>query len=97
MFVLVNFCIAFTLGFIESLAGLQTSSGRGILSTIYQVVVLVPTIALSFRRMHDTNHSAWWLLVPFVNFILTVREGTIGENKYGSDPKSPASSELYFG
>ncbi|WP_053958127.1 DUF805 domain-containing protein [Sulfobacillus thermosulfidooxidans] len=33
---------------------------------LYLVAVLIPTLALSTRRLHDTNRSAWWLLLYFV-------------------------------
>ena len=36
---------------------------------IYDFGLLIPTLAVGVRRLHDSNHSAWWLLVPVVNFI----------------------------
>lgn len=54
---------------------------------IYQLAVLIPSIAVVVRRMHDVNKSGWFLLIPIYNFILTVSDGTKGDNKYGPDPK----------
>ena len=55
--------------------------------------LIVPGIAVSVRRLHDTNKSGWWLLlcfVPFVgrNVILVFMcvECTKGANKYGDEP-----------
>jgi uncharacterized membrane protein YhaH (DUF805 family) len=41
--------------------------------------------------MHDTDHSGWWLLLPIVNLIFAVMEGTKGDNRFGPDPKAAAA------
>lgn len=40
---------------------------------IFSIVLVIPTITVGIRRMHDTDHVGWWLLFPFVNlvFLLT--------------------------
>ena len=52
--------------------------------------LIVPGIAVSVRRLHDTNKSGWWLLLCFVPFVgsivILVLEGTKGANKYGDEP-----------
>ncbi|MEW5805118.1 MAG: DUF805 domain-containing protein [Patescibacteria group bacterium] len=87
-FVLFNAIIIFGLNLVETLFG-----GGGILSGIYQLAVIVPTIAVGVRRMHDVNKSGWFLLIPIYNFILTVIDGTRGDNKYGPDPKATGTNE----
>ena len=82
MFVLFNLIIGFVLGFIEGILG-----GPGIIALIYNLAVLVPVICVGVRRMHDTDHSGWFLLIPIYNLILAVREGQRGDNRFGSDPK----------
>lgn len=82
MFVLFNFIIVVVLGFIEGFLG-----GPGIIAQIYNLAVLVPSIAVGVRRMHDTDHSGWFLLIPIYNLILAVREGQRGDNRFGFDPK----------
>jgi uncharacterized membrane protein YhaH (DUF805 family) len=86
MFFLFNFIIAFILGFIEGLTGINPNSQSSILGDIYQLLVLVPTLAVGVRRMHDVGKSGWFLLIPIYNLILAVKEGEKGENKYGPDP-----------
>jgi uncharacterized membrane protein YhaH (DUF805 family) len=54
---------------------------------IYFLAVLVPSIALAIRRMHDVGKSGWYILIPIYNFILAVTEGDKGPNGYGEDPK----------
>jgi len=81
MFVLFNFIFLIALSFIEGfLFGLYSS----ILSNIYYLAVLVPTIAVAVRRMHDTGKSGWFILIPIYNLILTVTSGESGENQYGA-------------
>ncbi len=82
MFILFNSIIAIVLGVSEGMLG-----GTGIISQIYNLAVLVPSICVGVRRMHDTDHSGWFLLIPFYNLILAVREGQRGDNRFGSDPK----------
>lgn len=81
MFFLFNVIIAFVLGFVSGM--LRTP----ILSYLYALAVLVPGIAVGVRRMHDTDHSGWWLLVPFVNLVFACIEGTPGPNRFGPNPK----------
>jgi uncharacterized membrane protein YhaH (DUF805 family) len=61
---------------------------------IYGLAVLLPGLAVAFRRLHDTGKTAWWLLIgiiPFVGGIVLLvfmcLEGTQGDNQYGPDPK----------
>jgi uncharacterized membrane protein YhaH (DUF805 family) len=64
-----------------------------IISLIYSLAVLIPSIAVGVRRLHDTDKSGWWILIgliPLVGFIVLlvffVMEGTRGPNKYGPEP-----------
>ncbi len=66
----------------------------GLLWLIYTCVTLVPSLALSTRRLHDTGRSGWFLLlnlIPYVGsiiiFVFTVLDSQPGENKYGTNPK----------
>ena len=55
---------------------------------VYDLAAIIPIIAVGVRRMHDTDHSGWWLLVPIVNLVYALTEGTKGDNKYGPDSKA---------
>jgi uncharacterized membrane protein YhaH (DUF805 family) len=87
MFLLFNMIIAFVLGFIAGLTGGQHSA-LNILVTIYQLAVLIPSIAVGVRRMHDSDHSGWWIICPIVNLVFACTEGTRGPNRFGPDPKA---------
>lgn len=65
-----------------------------VLSVIFSLGTLVPSIAVCVRRLHDTNRSGWWTLlalipilgwIPLIIFLAT--DGTPGDNKYGQNPK----------
>ncbi|PHM74866.1 DUF805 domain-containing protein [Xenorhabdus kozodoii] len=87
LFNMIAFLIMIVLGTaINDMAGIA-------LFIVYVLVTFIPKLAVTVRRLHDTNHSGWWillLLVPIANiffFVLTLLEGTQGDNQYGSDPK----------
>jgi uncharacterized membrane protein YhaH (DUF805 family) len=66
----------------------------GILGTsplLYFVAVLglvLPGLSAGVRRMHDTNRSGWWIIVPVASLIFALTEGTPGDNQYGPSPKA---------
>ncbi|HIJ79433.1 MAG: DUF805 domain-containing protein [Desulfobulbaceae bacterium] len=89
MFTLCNMLIAFALNFIEGLVG-----GPGALAAIYSLAVMLPSIAVGIRRLHDTGRSGWWLLVALVPLLGTivlivfmVQDSKPGDNQYGPNPK----------
>ena len=89
MFFLLNFIIALMLLLFELLVG----SG-GIIGLMYSLAVLIPGIAVTIRRLHDTDRSGWWIfigLVPLIGaivcLILMILDSTPGDNRYGQNPK----------
>ena len=81
-FVLFNIIIAIAFGFVCGLIRVPD------LAYLYNLAILIPSISVGVRRMHDVGKSGWFLLIPIYNLILTVTEGEKGENKYGPDPKA---------
>lgn len=61
---------------------------------IYVLALLVPSLAVGVRRMHDVNKSGWFLIIPIYNLILACTEGTQGDNDYGTDPKESPGAEM---
>jgi len=61
------------------------------LSTFYSFAVMLPSIAVGIRRMHDVGKSGWFILIPIYDLILAVTPGVIGPNKYGEDPKGESN------
>ena len=97
-FVLFSIIISIVLGVIDAMIGTQTG-GIGILSAIYALAILIPSIAVSVRRLHDINKTGWWILIGFIPIIGTIillifalLAGTPGNNDYGADPKAAAAA-----
>jgi uncharacterized membrane protein YhaH (DUF805 family) len=90
-FFLFNILAGIAIGIIVGLTSALSGAGStplDVVSGIYNVALLVPSIAVGIRRMHDTGHSGWWLWVPFANMYLLCIEGETQSNKYGPDPKA---------
>lgn len=68
--------------------------GIGFLNLLYSLIVLIPSLAVAVRRMHDVNKSGWFILIPIYNLILAFTAGDTGPNRYGSDPKRPEFDEF---
>jgi len=93
MFALVNFIIGIILGILDGILGTPGASGLGFLGGLYGLAVLVPSLAVAVRRLHDIGRSGWWLLVgliPLIGFIVLIvwyaKEGDRSPNEYGPDP-----------
>lgn len=70
-----------------------------LIQALYVVATLVPLVAVSVRRLHDTNRNGWWFLlflVPLVNLILVfwfmTQDSQPGENRFGPNPKTEPGS-----
>lgn len=68
---------------------------------IYVLGVLVPSLAVVVRRLHDVGKSGWFYLIglipligPIWIFVLLVTEGDTGPNQYGPDPKAENAEEI---
>lgn len=47
------------------------------------IALIIPWFAVAARRLHDTNHSGWWQLIPWVFFFLSLKRSDEGVNEYG--------------
>lgn len=96
MFFLFNWIFSIAAVLLDNLIGTANSnSGYGVISIIYSLAVLLPSLAVGIRRLHDLGKSGWWIfiaLIPLVGAIwLIVLYATAGqpvENQYGPDPKA---------
>ena len=67
---------------------------NGVLTILVGLIFVLPALAVTSRRLHDINKSAWWLLLLFVPFIGNIFMLIIGfidskdDNLYGDNPKS---------
>jgi len=68
--------------------------------SLFFLGIIVPGLAVSFRRLHDTDRSAWWLLISLIPgigglvlLVFTLLPGTNGPNKFGPDPKGSTTGD----
>ena len=90
-FVLFNYVISAALGFLGRYMFLFS-----ILSGLYSLAVLIPSLAVTWRRLHDIGKGGGWyffILVPLVGWIFLLvwlcRDSQPGQNAYGPNPKEP--------
>ena len=93
-FYLFNLIVGVVLRLIDTILGGDTILVSAI-SVLFSLAVLVPSLAVCWRRLHDIGKSgAWWLLVfvPLVGALILViwfaKDTQPGENQYGPDPKN---------
>ena len=91
LFYIISVVVTFILvGLVSQVEQLSWVGGLLILALV--LAFILPSLSLAFRRLHDTDHSGWWLLlylVPFGGIVLLVfycTAGTPGDNKYGPGP-----------
>jgi len=91
-YTLGNVVIAVILVILASLASIFW-----VLYAIYALAVIVPSVAVAVRRLHDTDKSAWYLLfylIPFIGGIILIvfwaTDSTRGTNQYGTSEKYPS-------
>lgn len=89
MYVLFYFIFAVVAGILDAVLGIE------LLSVIYALAVLVPSISITARRLHDTDRSGWWQLIsliPVIGFIVlivfTVQDSDPNTNRFGANPKA---------
>lgn len=104
VFTLVNIII-YLLFYILSFSMMYDSSGILFLMTsiiffLYAVAIILPSIAVAVRRLHDTGRSGWWYLlnvIPLVGsiclLVLLCLDSEPGENQWGENPKGIEAEE----
>lgn len=73
-------------GLFTIILGLAVSVVSPSFGDLAALVTLLPSIAVAVRRMHDTDHVGWFILVPIYNLILTLRQSGLSENRFGPPP-----------
>lgn len=75
-------------------AALGEKAGNAVIALV-GLALIVPNLAITVRRLHDTDRSGWWVLIsllPLIGglilFVFEVLPGTPGENRFGSQPQN---------
>jgi uncharacterized membrane protein YhaH (DUF805 family) len=97
-FVLFYFLIALALNFLDMMAGTMYGAAEiGLFSGLFGLAMIVPSLSVGVRRLHDIGKSGWWLLlgiIPLVGGIILIvwacRDSAPGSNAYGPNPKEAA-------
>lgn len=69
---------------------------------VWNLFVFIPNLAVTVRRLHDTDRSGWTILLalipligPLILLVFFFIEGTRGPNRFGPDPKAPAAGQTF--
>lgn len=89
------FVIGLVLNILDvALGTYDTRTGGGVLSGLFGLAVLIPSILVDIKRWHDRDKSGWWMLILFVPIVgalwflieLGFLPGTLGPNRFGPPP-----------
>lgn len=96
MFVLFNILFAFIAVLLDNLLGITFGElGYGPIYITYALIVFIPGLAVSVRRLHDIGKSGWMILISLIPLIgsiwlivLMATDSVPGDNEYGKNPKN---------
>jgi uncharacterized membrane protein YhaH (DUF805 family) len=95
-FVLFYVLAIVVLAIVDEMMGTFSEEAEiGLLSGLFVLATFIPSLAVTVRRLHDTDRSGWWILinlVPIVGAIVllvfTLLDSQPGENRFGANPKA---------
>ncbi|ABM00836.1 DUF805 domain-containing protein [Shewanella amazonensis] len=88
MFILFNLIVSVVLNLVDM------ALGSMLISSLYSLAILLPSLAIGARRLHDTGRSGWWqliALIPIIGIIVLIVfycQDSQDENDYGENPKA---------
>lgn len=97
-FFLFNIIIGIVLSIVDGITGTFSQDvGVGLLGGVYMLAVFLPALAVTVRRLHDSDRSGWWALIALVPIIgglvllvFMMLSGTAADNRFGRSPKDAA-------
>lgn len=98
---LFTFLLGIVASIIDAILGTTNSSGSGLIASIANLAVLLPSLAVGARRLHDTGRSGWWQLlwiaicIGWIILIIWYVQDSQGDNKYGASPKPNTAGGPY--
>ncbi len=88
MFILIYSIASISIDFVIYILGFADTNGGNLVGYIFYLILFLPLLSISVRRLHDANFSGWWVLLPFISFFMSMVKGSSGRNKYGSAPET---------
>ncbi|MGF1661339.1 MAG: DUF805 domain-containing protein [Kineosporiaceae bacterium] len=103
-FALFLFLLQIVTSIVDNVAGTTVGegvTGTGVITSLVGLALLLPSLGVQIRRLHDTGRSGWWVLIgliPLVGAIVlivfSVQDGHPGENAHGPNPKGLGATPL---
>jgi len=95
MFTLFNVIFSIVAIVLDNILGTASEDlGYGLIYGLFGLAIIIPTLAITVRRLHDIGKSGWWILISLIPiiggiwlFVLTVTDSQPGDNQYGANPK----------
>ncbi len=90
--------VGFVAGIIDAVLGTRSASGNGLIGSIAELAMVLPSLAVGARRLHDTGRSGWWQLlwiavvVGWVFLIWWFCTDSEADNSYGPSPKGAGAA-----
>lgn len=89
MFTLIYILISIALSTVDYMLNTK------FIADVFNIAMIVPSIAVTARRLHDINRSGWWQLIgliPIIGWIILIvwcaTDSDLGSNQYGENPKA---------
>ena len=112
LFVLIVYAVLITLFFMGFDFAAMNAGGDPQISAIgwiamallgiFALGIIVPTLAVIVRRLHDQDKSGWFILIQFIPYVGAIvllvfmcLDGTKGENRFGADPKGENIADVF--
>ena len=95
-FVLFYLLIYIVLAIADGATGsFDSKSGIGLFTGIFSLAMLIPSLSVTVRRLHDTDRTGWWILITLIPLIgaivllvFLLQDSNADANRFGPNPKA---------
>jgi uncharacterized membrane protein YhaH (DUF805 family) len=102
---LFNTLFVVALVVVDAMTGtMRGKAGLGLLSGLFVLATLLPSLGMLVRRLHDTNRSGWWILIgfvplvgPLIMLVFTLQDSEVSANQHGPNPKAVLPAAMAVG